>query len=331
MVLEGSYAFYITRYYLLHFYTLIMSTGLAKLTENKLFELLNPKRQDLIRMIGEDRMKREASFALQAINASDYLGQATPVSVAKCIFNLALTGLSLNPISKLAYITPRRIGNDVEAVLMPSYQGLVKLITDTGSVKTVYAYCVYEGDEFLEVLGTAVEIIHKPKRLSKNITLVYAVAILPDGTKLVEVMDKVDVYDIRERSDSYKAYKAGKVKSAIWVTDEGEMFRKTVIKRITKYVPKTDKWNQVNEAIAIDNDDYPATHNQEDYVLSLVESSTYDQDSRDIIRAKVEDGISHAEAQTIIEDLKNNQLDPVTQGANYSVTEAKEKLNEITK
>lgn len=306
-------------------------SGISKWSEPQLFKLLEPKQNDLVRMIGIDRLKREASFAIQSINSNDYLSKATPVSVAKCIYNLALTGLSLNPISKLSYITPRKVGDNVEAILMPSYQGLVKLIADTGSVNTVYAYPVYEGDEFSVEYGSDVKVFHKPKFNSKTITHVYAVAVLPDGTKVIEVMGKDEVYDIRDRSDSYRAYRDNKVKSCIWITDEGEMFRKTAIKRVTKYVPKTDRWIKINEAIEIDNSDFPASIGKEQFALSLIETSTYDEDMRDIMRDKIESGITSSEADALIADLQSNQLDPVTQGANYSVTEAKEKVKEITK
>lgn len=309
-----------------------MSTEITRLTENKLFELLKPKQQDLLRMIGEDRLKKEASFALQTVMSSDQLQKAIPITIAKAIFNLALTGLSLNPISKLAYLTPRYVKGQIEAILMPSYQGLVKLITDTGSVKTVYAYCVYEGDEFMEILGTSVEIIHKPARTSRVIEKVYAVAILPDDTKMVEVLGKEEVYEIRERSDGYRAFIDGKIKSNPWVTDEGEMFRKTAIKRITKYVPKTEKWKTVNEAINIDNQDYPASSGQEDYIYSLIQTSSYKgTEFEEIIMSKLEDGLSSLEASNIIEDLQNNQLDPVKSGLNYNAMDAKKALENAIK
>lgn len=307
-----------------------MSTQLA-LTEKSLLDVLSPKMSDLIRMIGEDQLKKEASFALQAINSNSYLAQADPKSIAKAIFNLALTGLSLNPISKLSYLTPRAIDGKVQAILMPSYQGLVKLIADTGSVKTVYAYAVYQGDHFEETLGTSVEIVHKPARKSKELTYVYAVAILPDDTKIVEVMSVNEVYDIRERSDAYRAYKAKKTTTCIWITDEGEMARKTVIKRITKYVPKTDKWNRVNEAINIDNSDYPATISQQDFIIHLIDCSTYDEDTKGILTEKVESGITAEEANKMIDDLKNNQPHPIKQGRNFNATDSKKAVAEQLK
>jgi len=308
-----------------------MSTALA-LTEKGMLEILKPKMADLVRMIGEDTLKREASFAIQIVNSNSYLQMASPATIAKALFNMALTDLSLNPILKLAYITPRKNKDgEWEAILMPSYQGLVKLIADTGSVSNIYAYIVYEGDIYEEILGTEVEIKHVRKKKSKTITDVYAVAILPDGKKLVETMSADEVHEIRSRSDSYRAYAAGKVKTCVWVSDPGEMFRKTVIKRISKYIPKTDRWLKVSEAINLDNSDYPASWGQVDYILSLINTCTYDDSNRDIMRNKATSDLTQFEAQSMIDDLKENQLQPGKQRDNVSAKEANDLLNNATK
>jgi recombination protein RecT len=297
----------------------------ALFTEKKLADTLAPKRSDIIQMMGGEIVyKRELSFAIQAANSNSMLATATPESVCKAIYNLAITGLSLNPVYKLAYLTPRRINGKVEAQLSPSYQGLVGLLKSSGCVKQVYAHPWFEGDEFDYTLGTEVQLSHKPKKQSTNILGVYAVAVLPDGEKLVEVMDRKEVEGIRERSDAYRAYKTGKADTTIWVTDEAEMFRKTVIRRIFKYVPKTARYDKVAEAIALDEQEFPATMGQEGYIESLLSSCTYDDDTQSIIRGKLDAGITSGEAENIINDLKLNQLDPVTQGKNYSLTEAAE-------
>lgn len=294
-------------------------------TEKKIFEFLSPRKEDIIKLMGgESVYKKEISFAIQAANANSQLQQATPDSVCKAIYNLSITGLSLNPILKLAYLTPRTINGSVEAQLTPSYQGLVKLLKDCGCVRQVYAHCRYEGDAWAYTLGTEISITHSREFKSKDILGVYAVAILPDGEKIVEYMPKEEIEGIRARSDGYRAYSAGKIKSTPWVTDESEMYRKTVIRRIFKYVPKSSHYNQVAEAIALDEQEFPATMGQESYIESLLSSCTYDDDLQSIIRSKLGDGITSGEAENIINDLKLNQLDPVTQGKNYSLTEAAE-------
>lgn len=306
-------------------------TQITLLKDADMFTALSTRKEDIMKMIGgELNYKREVSFAIQAVNSNTYLQKASKESIAKSIFNVATTRLSLNPILKLAYITPRRVNDNWEAVLMPSYQGLVKLIADTGSVISIYAHPVYKGDEYEEILGTETKVVHIKKRKSKQIELVYAVAVLPDGTKLVESMDVEDVHKIRARSDSYRAYASDKISTCIWVTDEGEMFRKTVIKRISKYIPKTDRWIHVQEAINLDDQEYPATNQQKDFIEMLINHSVYDSDVRTMLLSKINNDISQEEANRIIEDLKINQLDPINAGNPYNQTDIKNKLqNEI--
>jgi phage RecT family recombinase len=303
-------------------------SNIVLLTEAAVIPLLQPKRQDLIQLIGEDNMKRETSFAIQAVNSNSYLMQATTQSVAKAIWNVAITGLTLNPIHKLAYLVPKRIGDNVEAILTPSYQGLVKLLTDTKSVTMAYAHCVYKGDEFEVILGNEYTLSHKPRFASKEVTHVYAVGLIHDGTKQFEVMSVEQVNEIRDRSDGYKAYQSGKAKSAIWVSDYDEMARKTVLKRLCKYLPKSNEWEKVNTAIEIDNQEYPATMGQEGYITNLLQSSTYDHERRYSIEKQVLAGVSSGEAEKIITDLQNNQLNPVQAGLPYNMTDAKNAVAE---
>jgi recombination protein RecT len=302
-------------------------TQVALFTEKKIFEFLSPKKDDIIKLMGgELAYKKEISFAIQAANANSQLQKATPESVCKAIYNLSITGLSLNPVLKLAYLTPRANSNgQIEANLTPSYQGLVKLLADCGCVKQVYAHCRYEGDAWLYELGTEITIKHCPEFKSKEILGVYAIAVLPNGEKIIEYMPTEEVHGIRARSDGYRAYVSGKIKSTPWVTDEQEMFRKTAIRRIFKYVPKTAFYNKVAEAIALDEVEYPATMGQESYIQSLLINCSYDAEAQAEINAKLEDGtLTSADAESIISDLKNNQLDPVTQGPNHSLTDAKD-------
>ncbi len=305
-------------------------TALQRVSEATIMPFIAPKQNDLVKLIGENNMKREFSFAVQAVNANDYMSKATPQSVAKAIWNVAITGLTLNPVHKLAYLVPKKIGENVEAVLMPSYQGLVKLLTDTGSVIKVYAHPVCKGDEFEVILGGEYTLVHKPKFLSKEITHVYGVGVLQDGTKQFEVMSITDINEIRDRSDGWKSFKAGRAKSCIWESDYSEMARKTVIRRLAKYLPKTNAWDKVSAAIELDNSEYGATINQEEYIHSLLESSTYDHEHRARLEKQVMSGISRDEAERMIEELKVNQLDPISSGRNYSQTDIKHKIgNEI--
>ena len=208
--------------------------------------------------LDEAAFMRELSFALQHLTNNPYLQKCDPQSILKAVLNIAQTGLTLNPVLKYAYLVPRRNGDKLECCLDPSYQGLVKLLTDTGSVNSIEAHLIYAGDEIEVNLADPRKITkHIPYFLAgneKGETLgVYSVATLKDGKLHGEVMSLRDVYEIRDRSEAYRAFKAGKVKSTPWVQDEGEMTRKTVIKRHWKYLPKSDKTEKFAKAVDLDN------------------------------------------------------------------------------
>jgi recombination protein RecT len=60
-----------------------------------------------------------------------------------------------------------------------------------------------------------------------------------DGDYLTHAMAIEDVHAIRDRSSAWKAW-ISKKKSCPWVTDEGEMVKKTCIKQAYKYWPRVE-------------------------------------------------------------------------------------------
>lgn len=301
---------------------------ITKWSEKVIAPMLEPKMNDLVRLIGKDNLTREMSFAIQAVSANSYLGQSTPASVAKAVWNCGITGLSLNPIKKLAYLTPRKVKGVIEATLTPSYAGLVKLLTDTGSVINAYCHPVNKGDDFEVKLGTEYTIVHNPKYASKEITHVYAVGILPDGSKQFEVMNIDEVHAIRERSDGYRSWKSGQAQSCIWETDYSEMCRKTVLKRLTKYLPKTEKWDKLSEAIEIDNQEYTSTAGQDSYIESLLNTCSLNDEQKEDIQRQVNGGLLSSDAERIIIKLQANQLNPITHGLNASSAQINEAVQQ---
>lgn len=301
---------------------------ITRISDKTVLPFLSQKESDMILLIGKDNLIRETSFAIQAVNANYYLAQATPESVAKCIWNNTLVGLTLNPIMKLACITPRKVNGQVEAIYMPQYQGLVKLITDTGAVTNIYAHPVYKGDIFEVQYGTTTEILHKPCFNTKveNITHFYAVGILKDGSKHFEVLTVEEVNAIRAKSDGYRAFETGKASSSIWNDHYSEMGRKTAIKRLTKYLPKSvhnEKWERVMNAIDIDNKDYPILPSQEEYLFQLIDTSSFDEVRKSDMLALVTNNMTIGDFQKMRDLLQQNQLDPINSGLPYNQTNIK--------
>ena len=198
---------------------------------------------------------KEVGFALQILSDSAYLQTATKNSIIQAVYNVALSGLSLNPILKLAYLVPRKVKENntyvLKAVLEPSYKGLMKILTDAGSIKNIYAELVYATDNFKIEKGSNPSIFHQPDYFSKDrgeIVGVYAVGHLIKGGFQFEVMNIAEIKNIMQRSESVKSGSS----FSPWKSDFGEMAKKTVVKRLTKMLPLTEISDSTLSALSLD-------------------------------------------------------------------------------
>lgn len=262
----------------------------------------------------ESEVKKEISFAVQAIRRSAQLQKCDASSVMEAVVNIANTGLSLNPTMKLAYLVPRwnaalRMN---EACLEPDYRGLVKVLTDTGSVSQVNTQLVYKEDFFeLDATNWQKPIVHKPKAFGDRGELVgvYSIALLPSGMVQYETMTVVEINEIRGRSESWKAFEAGKVSQSPWHSDYGEMCRKTVIRRLVKYLPKSEAYERVAKVIALDEADFKPSESALQYAYDLINGSDIQEDKElEHYMLKVKDA-SSSELSAIIAELKDRQVD----------------------
>lgn len=258
------------------------------------------------------KIKREISFALQTINKSTKLKECTNESKLAAVINVANIGLTLNPVAKEACLVPRWNSalKSNECSLEPMYPGLVKLLTDAGSVKSISAHIVYENDKLtIDLADNIHPVKHLPELISSkkgNIIGVYALATLMDGNRQVEWMDKEQTDAIKQRSETFAAYLLGKIKSATWATDEPEMMRKTVLKRIYKYLPRTEQMDKVDNAISLDNVDYSASNEQLSYIEALLHTSSLEQ--RQVENIEMEMSVMNSKrASEVIENLRQNQ------------------------
>ncbi len=151
----------------------------------------------------------------------------------------------------------------------PMMRGLLKLAYNSGAVKSVSVQIVCEKDEFEYLAGDEERITHKVDfRGDRGQPFaVYGIAHLTTGEVIREVMTVGQINKIRDRSDAYKAFMAKKIKSTPWSTDWEEMARKTVFRRLSKYLPSSsDRFSNAAERI---DDDY------------TLDPPTYDNDPAD--------------------------------------------------
>ncbi|MGV6396938.1 recombinase RecT [Pseudomonas caspiana] len=188
--------------------------------------------------------EREAEFAIQVITSSEYatkIAMQNRQSVANAITNIAAIGISLNPAKKQAYLVPR----DGKICLDISYIGLMDLAMSTGAIRWAQAELVYAADSFtLNGFDKPPSHSYNPFAKDRGAAIgVYVVVKTADGDYLTETMSIDDVNAIRDRSSAWKAWVKNQ-KSCPWVTDPGEMMKKTVVKRGYKYWPKTERLEQ---------------------------------------------------------------------------------------
>ncbi|UIY58154.1 recombinase RecT [Burkholderia cepacia] len=199
--------------------------------------------------------EREAGFAIQILGNSDYalgIAMSNKQSVIDAVTNISAIGISLNPAKKQAYLVPR----DRKICLDLSYIGLLDLAVASGSIMWGKAELVRQSDNF-RLNGFDKPPTHERDPFAKDrgeVVGVYVVAKTHSGDYLTETMSIDEVNDIRNRSSAWKAW-IEKKKSCPWVTDPGEMAKKTVIKRASKTWPKADRLDKAIHFLNTDGEE----------------------------------------------------------------------------
>jgi len=199
--------------------------------------------------------ERFFAIAYQAVARTPELQECTIESLLRCAMRSAELGLELGGVKGHAYMVPfnnKRTGRK-EAQFISGYRGLAHLTLLAGGVQKVWANVVHKGERFEVELGSEPRLLHTPapvgpQRKNEDIVGFYAVAKLANGEVQFDVMSKADVDAIRARS---KARDNGP-----WVTDYSEMGKKTVFRRLQKWLPMTDGQgaDRLAKALELDNE-----------------------------------------------------------------------------
>ena len=205
---------------------LLESPGFAKQVEKALPKHLTP-----------DRFVR---IAITALTKTPKLKDCTKESLFNALLNLSQMGLE--PDGYHAHLIP--YGNQCQLII--DYKGLVDLVMRSGKVANIHADVVCDNDTFVYNMGMVEEHRIDLRKERGEVYAVYAVATFTDGSKKAEVMSRADVEAVRGRS------KAGR--SGPWVTDWNEMAKKTVFRRLSKWLPISPEFRDHLES---DFDRYP--------------------------------------------------------------------------
>lgn len=171
--------------------------------------------------------ERVCRVALTAYTKTQALAQCDMASVYQAVQQAAELGLEPGGALGQCYLLP--YGRTCQLIV--SYKGLIELARRSGEIESIEARVVHENDEYEVSFGLHSDIKHRPCLDGDpgQMVMVYAVARLKGGMVQFEVMTRAEVDAIRRRSRSGN--------SGPWVTDYDEMARKTVVRRLCKYLP----------------------------------------------------------------------------------------------
>ncbi len=184
-----------------------------------------------------------ARIALTELRSNPRLMQCDSVSLLGCIMKSSQFGLDIDSLKGHAYLVPYKN----ECQLIVGYKGLLSLAVRSGKLLSIEVQEVREADEFEIEHGDNYGLRHKPGKKSREergkIIGYYAYAHLLNGGKHFEYMGMDEINEIRNCSKSSNS------PSSPWVTFFSEMAKKTVIRRLCKYLSLS---TEMDEAIALD-------------------------------------------------------------------------------
>lgn len=193
--------------------------------------------------------ERMVRVLLTAINKTPKLLECSKESLWMSVLDCAALGLFPDALGR-AYLVPYKN----KCTLVIGYKGLIDLAYRSDRVMMIQTGIVFEDDFFEYEKGLDPRLRHIPATTPKSdakILFGYSVAHLQGEGSSFEVMTLAEMERIRESSPSKD--------SGPWKTDRLEMYRKTVFRKHSKYLPMS---SELAHAMAVDGDqpDYGNLH-----------------------------------------------------------------------
>ena len=173
--------------------------------------------------INSDRFVR---IAITTIRQNPKLAQCNQESLLGALMVSAQLGLEPGVLGQ-CYLIP--YGRECQFQI--GYKGMIELLRRSGQLKDIYAYSVYENDEFEMTYGLNRDLKHKPNLQDRGSFIgCYCVAVLKDDARAFEYMTKEEIEAHGKKFS--KTYGNGP-----WKTDFEAMAHKTVVKKMLKWLP----------------------------------------------------------------------------------------------
>ena len=161
------------------------------------------------------------------------LADCMPQTLVNAALSAACLGLECDGVAGQGYL----VGYKKRAQFLVGYKGYITIAAR--SSWTLEGFAVLEGDgfKFDEASGTVKHDRVLGKESERRPIAFYTVARKPGASTMLRVLSDDQVRAIRDRSDGYKAYQAGKIKSTPWVTDYVPMGKKTAQRLLANNMP----------------------------------------------------------------------------------------------
>jgi len=175
---------------------------------------------------------RIARIALTAVRATPKLLECDQMSFIAALMQSAQLGVEPNTGLGQAYLIP--YGDKVQFQL--GYKGLIDLAVRSGQYKAIYAHEVYANDEFSYAYGLHKDLKHVPSAQPEGGVIgYYAVYHLLNGGYDFVYWPRERI-EYHARTFSQAVQKGSK---SPWQTNYDAMAKKTVLKEVLKYAPKS--------------------------------------------------------------------------------------------
>ena len=213
----------------------------------RLIDSMKDRMADVLpRHVTPERMVR---LCRQMVTRNQKLSECTNISLLDGIMGCSILGLEPNGPLGHAYLVPFKNNKTsppcVEATMIVGYQGYIELAYRSGKVGSIWSEIVYEKDDFKRELGTEHTIHHRPSPGDRGAMIgVYAVAEIMGGGKPWVYLTKDEVMRAKASSRG-----ADSDKSPWNIPDqEPDMWRKTAVRRLQKYIPKSVEMARADQA-----------------------------------------------------------------------------------
>jgi recombination protein RecT len=193
-------------------------------THSSLNKLLQAKASALPKDFNQTRFLQNCMTVLQDTQGIE---KTDPLSNARCLLKGAFLGLDF--FNRECYAIP--YGNTL--TFLTDYRGDVKLAKkySINPIKDIYAKLVREGDTFENGVKDGQQYVNfVPLAFNdKPIVGAFAVCLFEDGSMICETMSSAEIE--KTRKDYSKV-----ANGPAWTKSPGEMYKKTVLKRICKLI-----------------------------------------------------------------------------------------------